>query len=920
MASFTDITPTFNPYVQQLPVDALISIGMEKQRRYEEGVQRIQSSIDRVAGLDIMKPGDKQYLQGKINNMATVLRANAAGDFSNYQLVNSLSGMVGSIAKDTKIQTAVNSTAKVRKEIELMETDRKEGKLNPANEYVLSKEISNWLDDGQIGSDFSGRYEPEFDIFKFAKETFDAVKPDNFSYDEIFELGADGKPIMVKSVDRNGKVVESPVLSHYMTRIEKEGRSLEKVKQTIQQIFSDPRVSRQLAISGQYVYRNHDKADLQDLLIDQKGELLNAYDEEMNSLNLRKLAGEDVDKQIDQLKSNKTKTSLQYDNYITDLVNSNPDAIRGFLYSDDVSNRYTRMFTYENTKRQIMDSPPFKMEFELQKEANEQSRFAQRLAFDKQKEAADQRRWEFTYEQKEREIQGKLAPQYPTFEQGPEPTAIDVIRQQSQDYEKAAADYALTGDQFIWESVLGKNPNNTNLLGKLVGAGMTKEAAINKIISDTAASRGESVDSFRTRWIQKAATTYENMTPDQQNASPAVRDAYRMYRANKKIFDGAKTVNDAVTAGMAAQMGDLAKEYSLQDIKPTNIEYKGKNYTITKEDAFDLALLLHAESYGIVSNQADAKRDKNMGEMAASRLRQRGKGDLINAMYTDLDITSGVGTLRQPVKEWLFGTKPSQGFKLVDKWKGVNSAFRMISDKKYGEGLNLKADLIRRAYGKYPTLTMGLVTGDSKTDDRTFATIKRITGQYGDMNANLSPDFKEFMGGLGETLEKSNIGVTSYMDGNGNPRVELVAYSGPGKGAERIGGMTLEADQAAALGINVNSLYEPREVVAIRNKINYNSYGTKTCAGDPSKTDTYLQGDAYFVKEDFPYVSGSKAIDIKANIELTNGNMYYPYLYISIPGEKPKVKPLDGSTNLQQVVNTLMTMDEKWAKQLFSGK
>ena len=45
MASFTDNIPQFNPYVQQLPVEAMVSVGMEKQRRYDEGLQKIQSNI-----------------------------------------------------------------------------------------------------------------------------------------------------------------------------------------------------------------------------------------------------------------------------------------------------------------------------------------------------------------------------------------------------------------------------------------------------------------------------------------------------------------------------------------------------------------------------------------------------------------------------------------------------------------------------------------------------------------------------------------------------------------------------------------------------------------------------------------------------------------------------------------------------------
>ena len=69
MASWTDAITQFNPYVSTLPVEAMVKVGMEKQRRYDEGVQKIQSKIDQVAGLDIMKDVDKNYLQSKLDEL-----------------------------------------------------------------------------------------------------------------------------------------------------------------------------------------------------------------------------------------------------------------------------------------------------------------------------------------------------------------------------------------------------------------------------------------------------------------------------------------------------------------------------------------------------------------------------------------------------------------------------------------------------------------------------------------------------------------------------------------------------------------------------------------------------------------------------------------------------------------------------------
>ena len=116
MASFTDIIPQFTPYVQQLPVEAMVAVGMEKQKRYDEGVQKIQQSIDKIAGLDVAADADKAYLQSKLNQLGNDLTFVAAGDFSNYQIVNSVDGMAKQIAYDPNVQNAVGSTAYLRKQ------------------------------------------------------------------------------------------------------------------------------------------------------------------------------------------------------------------------------------------------------------------------------------------------------------------------------------------------------------------------------------------------------------------------------------------------------------------------------------------------------------------------------------------------------------------------------------------------------------------------------------------------------------------------------------------------------------------------------------------------------------------------------------------------------------------------------------
>ena len=73
MASYNSTPVTFSPYVAQRPADLMLKVGMEKEKLYQEGYEKIQSSIDKVAGLDVYRDVDKGYLKQKMNKFFPVL-------------------------------------------------------------------------------------------------------------------------------------------------------------------------------------------------------------------------------------------------------------------------------------------------------------------------------------------------------------------------------------------------------------------------------------------------------------------------------------------------------------------------------------------------------------------------------------------------------------------------------------------------------------------------------------------------------------------------------------------------------------------------------------------------------------------------------------------------------------------------------
>ena len=241
MASWTDKIPTFNPYVAQLPVEAMVQVGMQKQKQYDEGIQKIQTNIDNVAGLDIAKDSDRVYLQSKLNQLGNNLRTVAAGDFSNFQLVNSVNGMTGQIVKDNNVQTAVSSTAFLRKQQAEMEKAISEGKSSQSNIYDFNEVASKYLNSNKIGERFSGRYTQYTDVKKKALDAIKALHPDLIKYDIPFK------------VDSNGQM-DTRFYADAMKRYKIEGVSESKIAQAIYATMT-PDDLNQLRIDGKYEFR-----------------------------------------------------------------------------------------------------------------------------------------------------------------------------------------------------------------------------------------------------------------------------------------------------------------------------------------------------------------------------------------------------------------------------------------------------------------------------------------------------------------------------------------------------------------------------------------------------------------------------------------------------------------------------------------
>lgn len=316
MASFTDIIPKFNPYVQQLPVEAMVQVGMEKQKRYDEGIQKIQAQIDQVGGLDIYKQNHKAYLQSKLNELGNNLKGVAAGDFSNFQLVNSVGGMIGQISKDPVIRNAYESTQLLRKQQGYMEEAKKAGKSSPENEWWFINQIDRWQNDPDLMKKFTGEYVQYTDIDKKLRDVASKIKEIEKSVDIPYVRDAAGNVILGKD--------NKPIVDDAMLRIKVKGTPAEKILNNFYSSLNESD-KQQLMITANYHYRNADKSKFQN-------DIINTYNSQ------KKAALDNLSKLSVELKTNDKLTSTQKAE-IEAVINKNIDKINSGYFEKEANKK-----------------------------------------------------------------------------------------------------------------------------------------------------------------------------------------------------------------------------------------------------------------------------------------------------------------------------------------------------------------------------------------------------------------------------------------------------------------------------------------------------------------------------------------------------------------------------------------------------
>lgn len=912
MASYTDVVPQFTPYIAQLPVDAMVKVGMQKQAQYDQGVQKIQSYIDNVAGLSVSRSVDSQYLDSKLNELGGKLKIVAGGDFSNQQLVNSVSGMAGQIIKDPNIQAAVYSTANIKKQESLMEKARQKGELAPENEDLYNTERSKYLNSTELGAQFDGKYIPYVDVYKILKDVAADVGIDENIVQQLFETDNRGKLIMQKVKKADGTIKEEPIMNPLMAEQHLKGKSPEKIYAAFQNALT-PAAKRQLAITGIYEnksltpeqlvpkaaikYNQHiaqTKSEIEDI----KMALYN--EENSDKKDLTKIqdlaeAYQNSNKVLDTLISQRDKaTNIDY-------VTRNADAVRADIYSTDylqgIANQMKSVASWTEYKVSPlhtidMDNQNLALAIETKQIGVDQFNTTQaRLA---RRDAVDDKKWALEYFGKygvmpsdaEKQAAGRGAPgtiKKPIVTEGNE----HVIKG---DFEDGFAKDVAAANAYALDL--------TRQWFKQANPGLS-DSQIDKKIADYAALSKRSIDP-NSGELNAMTTGYANMMlakwQNQKGGIPeTLRESVAQYsQLTKMVADKGNYIRSAEKRAIqtAKESGlDVASyEEAMKQVKPVTVKIippgssgfgqATQPITLSKQDVIDFTNLVPEQfnTFGTLTVDDD---QRNAKAQAEARLKLKYGDQVFNQLSLQLVSAKGGDGVRR-----LHPELRKAGSILHDS---KNLAIAKIVGKTYAEDGYVPVPV------SHPILT-------GKDNEATIrAKQAAIIGKY--PKANETEGYTQ--AGYNEVLGGKVTG--SYVDIDmvgGVPKYRMTTVSDKGTAT-----VTIDAEDYASLGYTP---YSKNEIPTMF--LNLNATGTT----NKKPTDNPVQ-DRTTAEWGVSQFNRTKKWDVAGDIvkEPTDPTAAWLKLYVAPAGSKkvvpyfvPVKKTIDGVLNTSLVNTPLLITDQ----------
>jgi hypothetical protein len=900
MASWTDAITQFNPYVSTLPVEAMVKVGMEKQKRYDEGYKKIQGEIDKVAGLDVVRDVDKEYLQSKLNELGGSMRTFAASDFSNYQLVNSVAGMTKQVAGDQDVQNAVSNTALYRKESKKMEEAKRDGKSNIANEDLFSTQASGWLNGKSVKDKFNAQYVPYKDVFKKLGEIAKSVGEDSTIVQQLFQTDKNGNPVLV-----NGKMQYNDVMAETLLK----GKDKNKILQAFQTGL-DADDYRQLNISGRYNLKGKSKEELTGLLDQgfaeyEKGELLRKDFIEDKIIELTTKGGDKaiVDKlkeQVALIDNNINKRKQSVDN----LKALDEDAIRGNIYTNNYIDSLASAFSTKETYTKYLKNPAVevmmdreKMKLDVNKFKFEQDKFEYQKIHDR--EQMSQERWKALFEKGLVDENGR--PTGAGLYTGP---ARDLglkdyegtyfIEQFQKGLEDDMASQFGMYEKITLAAFMTTNSGKTN---PNTGKAFTEDEMKTQIRAH-ANKVGMSYNDYVVLQGQKATDKYNSTKGQYLGAEYAqtfqsINQLGQSIGLKKKQIDSEKNVVSSVLGG---EFIDVSKI----DIKPVTVtavlggaaEGRGKlrreNVTLSKQDVLDFASFIYHDSEGGLPGFLDSAEVKDQARVAKERLIKKYGTSGFESIQTDLR-----GSDMRIVS---FNPR----MRNINQNEEVKKAIDVIKSSNYVATTKAREQYYKNLSQVGAPKGVVLYKDKPETQRHLASALVSIADEYSDIDS----DFTEIAALANDEKAQFQINITPAASRYGKNTYELQVTDAEGDITIKT---IKEKDYNYLTGKSAPSLLVNDAVSAAT----YSQYGSTNLG------HYYTDDNAYstaFVK-DYETKTSDK-YNVAIDYVMSGENQFYPKIYVQLGEDNWKMFPYNAPINDQGVINFPSQVDDVFVKSL----
>jgi len=867
MASFTDSISQFNPYVQQLPVEAMLKVGMYKQQKYEEGVQRIQGEIDKVAGLDVVKPIHKQYLQSKLNQLGSKLKTVAGGDFSNFQLVNSVGGMAAQIGKDPTIQNAVVSTSLYRKNIQQIQKDESEGKSNPNNTKKFMKDANSWFSDNDLNTSFSASYFKPRDVWGKLKDIAKEVGIDETTVQQLYQTDENGNIVYKDVKDSRGRVIgKEPVWNPIMAEKHLKGKDAGKILGAFQAALTADDY-KQLAIDGEIGMESYTPDMLKEEIrtrssgqIDNAAAKIQAIKLALYNEDQKNVKDDDkidsLNKQLEYYTNYKSKLDSDLERNIK-VVDVNPDVVRASLYTNHYLQTMSEKLASHDEDIKYSVSPLFEITMK-------QNEFNRQVQQDRIKNA----QWQMGYNlevskavsQKEKDEMelylkygvgtgGKLLAK--TMKVVKEPLKLEgnefsIKNQVEDDYSTSVQDLNQTNDKITFEWFKKVNPGKS-------------DEQIRKIIYNFAKANKESIDvgsgdvnTFAARFAAKQLQAWSldpsSIPAEFQGLIKRQNDLTNNISIQKGRIQ--KTKDDALKIAKERGLGAPTKEELNKALKNTAVTLSnGQTVSLSKEDVLDLANL-HPELYNVFGSWSIDKNQEALQNQSRKRLQ-------LKYGTTFKDLEKSAFDMR-----YVPGSGGEPGINIVGSKINptIQQAGKFLNASNYGKLAAIESELYLKSGMIKQPVSIPVLRGKENAEDKNTR-ISAIISKYKD-NLNETPGFNEedMQSALLSTKPNAvSIKVTPGASAYDKNKYELRLVSDNGKTRA----VTVDDDDFETLqGYKFSNLPIP-EVVK---QINYN--GTSNLSGTENPTTAWFKANQFKNLKGANYTATADLIPDQANPDI----------------------------------------------------